>query len=240
MVLRAFCSLVSALSIAGAVMGAATAGHANQQASALTLRFEIFPMMSGSRPWDGTGLNSAQIDGDDNGLTSLIPGGSLLGQVGLDQLNQRIAPPDPYVCLVLSDSGDLTCYRQAAAKDNLQYSVTVPAELVDRPWFGVVLLDSDEGNLVGGQDDLIGFGVVLDEPTLAAVRQGDAGSRALAAKAERIVTKAVSNRFGLSRSLSATGDAGALSLAKLAHSKCEFGCTMGDSTIYIEINVDGW
>ena len=205
------------------------------EAQELTLRFEIHPVITGARPWDGTGLNSAQMDSEGAGM-------SWLGQVGLDQVNQRMAPPDPYICLVLTDQPKLQCDRQGTEKDTLKITKAIPAEIIDRPWFGVVLVDSDALNLIGAfdGDDLIGYGVVLDEPTLAAVRAGDAEARRTAARAEEVVTEAVRATFGLNRSLLGPAGGGRLDAAKLSVSKCEFGCAMGESTIFITPEVDGW
>ena len=76
--------IIAALVAVGLGAGAA-------QAQQLKLRFEIHPVIDGSRPWDGTGMNSAQMDSGNGGFF-----GSMMGQIGLDQFNQRIAPPDPY------------------------------------------------------------------------------------------------------------------------------------------------
>lgn len=207
-------------------------------AQELTLRFEISPVITGARPWDGTGLNSAQLDSDGSDKIGL--GTSILGQMGLDQVNQRMAPPDPYICLVLTDEPKLTCYPDRTERDTLKYEITIPAAMVDRQWFGVVLLDSDRGNVIGGEDDLIGYGVVLDEPTLAEVRDGNPKARAVAAQAEKTVTEAVRRTVGINRSLFGPLGGGRLDAAKLAVSKCDYGCAMGESMLYITTAVDGW
>ncbi|MEL6980368.1 MAG: hypothetical protein AAGM38_17065 [Pseudomonadota bacterium] len=222
---------------------AALSSSAAAEAHKLTLRFEINPVITGSRPWDGTGVNSAQIDGGEGG--GFFGGFGLeqlgqLGQVGLDQFNQRIAPPDPYLCLVLTDEPKLKCNRAGAEKDTLQMSVALPADLINRAWFGVVLIDSDEGNLTGGVDDLIGYGVMLDEPTLAKVRAGDPEARRLARFAEKTVTEAVRKTVGTHRSLLGEAGGGRLDAAKLSASKCEYGCTMGEARITVSTTVDGW
>ncbi len=210
------------------------------RAGELTLRFEIHPVINGSRPWDGTGMNSAQMDGGNGGLFGF--GSSMLGQMGLDQFNQRIAPPDPYLCFLPADKADLECLNKVG-KDTLRYEYRIPSRtaMLRHSWFGIVLVDSDRGNVVGLGDDLIGFGVVLDEETLAKVRSGDRAARVLAANAERKLTAAVTRRFGgTSRSLTRNGASSDLYSAKLSQSKCEYGCTMGDSTLTISTSVDGW
>ena len=208
------------------------------QAASLTVEFEISPMIEGSRPWDGTGINSAQIDSEGKGMLGI--GKSLLGQVGLDQLNQRMAPPDPVFCLILPTSDRLRCDLSAPGKDTLRHRVQLPADLVNHKWFGMVLVDSDDGNLFGGRSDLIGFGVVLDERTLDAVRAGNAASRRLAAKAERKVTELVAQRFGTNRSLLGELGGGKLNSAKMSASKCEYGCSMGEAVVTISVGTDGW
>lgn len=204
------------------------------QAQELTFRFEINPVITGARPWDGTGLNSAQLDGD-GGL-----GSSLLGQIGIDQFNQRMAPPDPYICLVLTDQPELTCYLDRVERDTLEFQIAIPATTVDREWFGVVVLDSDRGNPIGGGDDLIGYGVVLDEPTLSQLRSGNSQARATAANAIDVVTEAVRRTFGTNNSLLGLAGGGRVDAAKLAVSKCQYGCNMGEATVFITTSVDGW
>ena len=223
---------------AAAAMVAFGLGIGAAQAQELKLRFEIHPVIDGSRPWDGTGMNSAQMDSGNGGFF-----GSMLGQIGLDQFNQRIAPPDPYVCFLQADRAELECDSRNTGKDTLKHEARLPinSHMLQQSWFGVVLLDSDQGNVIGGGDDLIGFGVVLDEATLEAVRAGDRAARALAARAEQALLDAVTRRFGgTSRSLLANGASSRVQSAKLSVSKCEFGCAMGDSTIFITKGIDGW
>lgn len=208
-------------------------------AESVRLEFEISPMIEGSRPWDGTGFSSAQIESEGEGFLGI--GKSLLGQAGLDQFNQRIAPPDPVLCVILPHRDKMRCDLAPPGKDTLRYTVNIPAEMVNTTWFGVVLLDSDRANVVGGQDDLIGFGVVMvDESTLAAIRAGDPAARDLAKQAETQVTDIVSRFFGTNRSLFGKAGGGRVEVAKLAPSKCQYGCSMGDSMITISVGSDGW
>lgn len=216
------------------IIGLCFSMHGTAQADeAVNLNFEINPVISGSRPWDGTGLNSAQLDS----------GGGFLDmgtQILLDQGNQRMAPPDPYICLFYDGAAELECHLENMAKDTLQYSVSLPTQIMELPWIGIVLLDSDRGNLTGGADDLIGFGILLSEKALQAVQQRNPDARKMATDAEAAMTSAVQARFGTHRSLFGNTGGGALNAAKLSLSKCEYGCPFGDARLTVGHSVDGW
>jgi hypothetical protein len=204
-------------------------------AEEIVIRFEINPVMFGSRPWDGTGLNSAQLDGGGGGGGLL--GGLDLTQPLLDQTNLRMAPPDPYVCFILDRSGELRCDQASARQNAVRLEIDFDTSLARDFWYGVVLVDSDAGNIFGGGDDLIGFGVVIDEDTYGAVLAGDEAARRRANGAVEIVTAAVQARFGRSQNFLGGGERAA---ARLAQSKCEYGCQFGDAQITLSAVADGW
>ncbi len=125
------------------------------EARELRFEFQIDAQMAGSRPWDGTGVSSAAIDmaGDTggDGAPGLFGGlGTLAGPVlqsGLDMMNQNIAPPDPYICVVTRVQRDLSasvnCTMRANAKRDATQVTFNLESYADLEIFGVALLDSD-------------------------------------------------------------------------------------------------
>lgn len=222
------------------------------RADELTLEFNIQPQREGSSPWDSTGVHSGQIDTPSDNFGGIVerflptPGVGDLAQFGMqwgvDRTNDEIGAPDPYVCFLTSDQRDLrSCIyqnRDQRADNTLRYRMTVPEWVLRNSWFGVVLIDAD---LNRNMDDLIGYGVVLDERTLAAVRSGHVDARRVAGQALAIMKDAVQPigelRDGLLRLQPTLNDA---EPARLARSKCEEGCLIGNADVKIRITTDGW
>lgn len=217
-------------------------------ASELTLSFTVDDQMAGARPWDGTGVSSSALDsgsGEQSGdggfsgaLKNMIPFADLGAQAGLDQINNRMAPADPYLCLIVPPDVDFRCEQPGARRDQPQFDARLGEPYASASSFGIVLLDSDQGNPFGGGDDLIGYGVFLDERTLEAVRAGDAAARAEASAAVESVERLVSTRFNVSRSL--TGQGSRVALSRVSISRCAPSCRFGDANLTITRGVDGW
>lgn len=217
-------------------------------ATELTFSFTVDDQMAGARPWDGTGVSSSALDsgsGERSGggvlpgaLRNMIPFADLGAQAGLDQINNRMAPADPYLCLVVPPDIDFKCEQPGARRDQPQFVVRLGEPYANASSFGIVVLDSDQGNPFGGGDDLIGYGVFLDEHTLEAVRAGDPSARAEAAAAVESVERLVSARFNVSRSL--TGQGSRVELSRVSTSRCSPSCRFGDATLTITRGVDGW
>lgn len=230
-------------------------------ASAQELHFEfnIDGQMSGNRPWDGTGISSAAIDNDGGPMDDIPFLGPILNglpQAGLDQFNDRIAPPDPYICVIASEyslttEGSMFCSPMSSIKhDTTQVKFNLGASHANEV-FGVVLLDSDIGSapsgmsgssntpMSGGSDDMIGFGIFAGKQTMAEIMSGNQTTLAYIRRFEDVVTGLVNEKFGVSRAFIAKGRA-QLELAKVSVERCASGCRFGDATLTIRDGVDGW
>ncbi|WP_342078062.1 hypothetical protein [Yoonia sp. SS1-5] len=217
-----------------------TAGSAQELVFSIT----VDNTMSGARPWDGTGVSSSALDGtveeavDSVGLGAV---GGLLrgaldagGQVAIDEVNRRVSPPDPIVCIVDPNASPQDfCANDIARPDTIDFSFTVPETVRNAPSLGIVLLDSDAGNVTGnGAHDMIGYGVFLDAQTYDALIAGDPTSRLLAASAEAYLVDWV-GRQGWERT-------DQVEVAKLSAARCDPSCRIGSATISIRRSVDGW
>ena len=271
------------------------ASSAAAQGTMLTFEFTIDSLIAGSRPWDGTGISSAAVDSGSG--SSRAGGGSAIvdnisprlpiidgamealtripapildigKQAALDQFNQRIAPPDPFLCIVKSNrpggaglarEGELICTSRELAKiDSINVKFTFEKGRYGGI-FGVVLLDSDIGGLVnpvgttpdsadpllnsdGGQgyvsqaDDLIGYGIFIDEVTRVGLPT-NASVRDYLKKFVGVVERKVTEISGTSRALlyGSTVEAARISLGA-----CKYSCRFGDSTLTIRETEDGW
>ena len=228
-------------------------------AQELHFEFNVDSQMSGNRPWDGTGISAAAIDANGGPLDKVPFLGPILNglpQAGLDQFNDRIAPPDPYICVIaskysLTTEGEMFCSPMSSIKhDTTQVKFNLGASHANEV-FGVVLLDSDVGSapsamtpsantpMTGRSDDMIGYGVFAGEQTMAEIMSGDQATLAYVRQFEELIATLVNDKFGISRALLATGRA-RLEPAKISVKRCASGCRFGDATLTIRDGVDGW
>lgn len=248
------------------------AGVHAQSAPSKTLRFEfsIDAKINGSRPWDGTGISSASIDLNKKEGILGMPFVGTLAQVGVDEFNGRIAPPDPYICILYPESlipgptsygfgARWICGSRFGAKAN---SVDVAFDLKNfahSPILGIVLIDSDAANFTGGiggvgsgaKDDIIGLGIYADDSLYSELTAGDSRSTALVRDFNDAFVRQVDRylmsipMFGANVSRPPASGAlestsAGLEVAKLSTDRCASGCRFGNSTVVIRTTPGGW
>ena len=201
---------------------------ASLAAQELRFEFKIDPLISGSRPWDGTASSSSAAD--DLGIGSALFDNTLIGRAAdtfidmqIDETQASIAPPDPYICIIqlngdlpdaLSVDGvqvvgrtnhTITCTPRDRIKPNRAFfNVQLPSNLARMDVFGVALVDSDApqfgGSVVGtARDELIGFGVYITHEMFELIQQGDLDTQQRVGDYERYIPDVVDMLFGLSR-----------------------------------------
>lgn len=238
---------------------AAGVAPAEAQPSTLTFEFTIDDQIAGSRPWDGTGVDPAAVDVDGGGglLGNVLSIGSTAAQAGLNQYNERIAAPDPMLCIILArpillnngkttPAGTPVCPRSQDLHDNtLSYIANLAQWIATEEFFGVVLLDRDMLN-IDPTHDLIGMGVFINERVRNEIVQNNNSSVRNAINTfERSLPGLVEQKFATSRSLGLMPSIGgrtnaAVPVSKLSISRCKDSCRFGDSTLKITDSVDGW
>lgn len=178
----------------------------------------------------------------------------------VDQLQTGFAPPDPYLC-VIAINGRLpnnlrefeeiyverdfnaSCTPQSEIKPNrTQFYLDLPPNIARHEIFGVVLVDSDAQQFFqdGGRfedaddgDEVIGFGLYINDVLSASVRNREEHSIELVTHYEQRLPDVVQRMFRFNARSH-------LELEKISMSLCENSCSFGSATLTIKDTPGGW
>lgn len=175
-----------------------------------------------------------------------------------DGLQEEFAPPDPYLCIIairgslpelLSREGydnrdfQASCTQRSDIRpNNIHFNLTLPPQLSRREIFGLALADSDARNFLtdGGRfvdaddgDELIGFGLFVNDQVRDQIQQRDPEALRLVAAYETQLPAVMNQMFRFN----AGPD---LEMEKISVFRCGSGCRFGHATVVIKDTVGGW
>lgn len=127
-------------------------------------------------------------------------------------------------------------------RDRLHFSLDLPPNLAAMQIFGVALIDNDlsnDGSQLGAyRDELIGFGLYIDDGVRQQVINRDPLTLQVIQIYETEVTSVVDELFGLTRG--GRPGSNALEIEKLSAENCKISCRFGDADLKIKTSAGGY